>query len=81
MLIVMGGPPGTGRTTPARLLAARTGAVRLRVDSNAAEAFPEHSLEQNQWPRPAGGGRRYRLISGSTGKVWLCQIRREGSSG
>ena len=32
---------------------------------------------------PAGdrSGRRYRLISGSTGKVWLCQIRREGSSG
>jgi hypothetical protein len=26
-------------------------------------------------------GRRYRLISRSAGKVWLCQIRREGSSG
>lgn len=26
-------------------------------------------------------GRRYRLISRSAGKVWLCQISREGSSG
>jgi predicted kinase len=29
----MGGLPGTGKTTPARLLAARTGAVHLRIDT------------------------------------------------
>ncbi|MEU6367511.1 AAA family ATPase [Streptomyces sp. NPDC046931] len=33
MLIVMGGLPGTGKTTLARLLAARVGAVHLRVDT------------------------------------------------
>ncbi|MET8450257.1 AAA family ATPase [Streptomyces sp. NPDC005209] len=33
MLIVMGGLPGTGKTTLARLLAARIGAVHLRVDT------------------------------------------------
>lgn len=33
MLIVMGGLPGTGKTTLARLLAARIGAVHLRVDA------------------------------------------------
>ncbi|MEU6591095.1 AAA family ATPase [Streptomyces sp. NPDC046881] len=33
MLIVLGGLPATGKTTLARLLAARTGAVHLRVDT------------------------------------------------
>lgn len=33
MLIVMGGLPATGKTTLARLLAARIGAVHLRVDT------------------------------------------------
>lgn len=33
MLIVIGGLPGTGKTTLARLLAARIGAVHLRVDT------------------------------------------------
>ncbi|WP_217551752.1 AAA family ATPase [Streptomyces sp. GbtcB6] len=33
MLIVIGGLPGTGKTTLARLLAARTGAVHLRIDT------------------------------------------------
>lgn len=33
MLIVMGGLPGAGKTTLARLLAARIGAVHLRVDT------------------------------------------------
>ncbi|OIJ99840.1 AAA family ATPase [Streptomyces monashensis] len=33
MLIVMGGLPGTGKTTLARLLAARIGAVHLRIDT------------------------------------------------
>jgi predicted kinase len=33
VFIVMGGLPGTGKTTLARLLAARTGAVHLRVDT------------------------------------------------
>ncbi|GAA3025494.1 hypothetical protein GCM10010448_04190 [Streptomyces glomeratus] len=33
MLIVMGGLPGTGKTTFARLLAARIGAVHLRADT------------------------------------------------
>ncbi|MFE4819467.1 AAA family ATPase [Streptomyces sp. NPDC056704] len=33
MLIVIGGLPGTGKTTLARLLAARLGAVHLRVDT------------------------------------------------
>lgn len=33
MLIVLGGLPGTGKTTLARLLAARLGAVHLRVDT------------------------------------------------
>lgn len=32
-LIVLGGLPGTGKTTIARLLARRTGAVHLRIDS------------------------------------------------
>ncbi|MFF3371584.1 AAA family ATPase [Streptomyces sp. NPDC002680] len=33
MLIVIGGLPGTGKTTLARLLAARIGGVHLRVDT------------------------------------------------
>ncbi|MFJ9010134.1 AAA family ATPase [Streptomyces canus] len=33
MLIVIGGLPATGKTTLARLLASRTGAVHLRVDT------------------------------------------------
>ncbi|MFF9673564.1 MULTISPECIES: AAA family ATPase [Streptomyces] len=33
MLIVIGGLPGTGKTTLARLLAARVGAVHLRIDT------------------------------------------------
>lgn len=33
MLIVIGGLPGTGKTTLARLLAARIGAVHVRVDT------------------------------------------------
>jgi predicted kinase len=33
MLIIIGGLPGTGKTTLARLLAARIGAVHLRVDT------------------------------------------------
>ncbi|MEV7432284.1 AAA family ATPase [Streptomyces griseoviridis] len=33
MLIVIGGLPGTGKTTLARLLAARIGAVHLRIDT------------------------------------------------
>ncbi|MER6418715.1 AAA family ATPase [Streptomyces sp. NPDC001137] len=33
MLVVIGGLPATGKTTPARLLAARTGAVHVRVDT------------------------------------------------
>ncbi|MBA4863446.1 AAA family ATPase [Streptomyces sp. PSKA54] len=33
MLIVIGGLPGTGKTTLARLLAARLGAVHLRIDT------------------------------------------------
>ncbi|MFE4214276.1 AAA family ATPase [Streptomyces sp. NPDC056844] len=33
MLIVIGGLPGTGKTTLARLLAVRTGAVHLRIDT------------------------------------------------
>ncbi|MER5183891.1 AAA family ATPase [Streptomyces sp. NPDC002896] len=33
MLIVIGGLPGTGKTTLARLLAARLGALHLRVDT------------------------------------------------
>lgn len=33
MLIVIGGLPGTGKTTLARLPAARTGAVHLRIDT------------------------------------------------
>lgn len=33
MLVVIGGLPATGKTTLARLLAARTGAVHLRVDT------------------------------------------------
>ncbi|MFE4958191.1 AAA family ATPase [Streptomyces sp. NPDC056653] len=33
MLIVIGGLPGTGKTTLARLLAARIGAIHLRVDT------------------------------------------------
>ncbi|MGQ4600797.1 AAA family ATPase [Nocardia sp. R6R-6] len=33
MLIVIGGLPGTGKTTLARLLAPRTGGVHLRVDT------------------------------------------------
>ncbi|KUN83509.1 AAA family ATPase [Streptomyces griseoruber] len=33
MLLVIGGLPGTGKTTLARLLAARLGAVHLRVDT------------------------------------------------
>ncbi|MFF4249790.1 AAA family ATPase [Streptomyces sp. NPDC001663] len=33
MLVVMGGLPATGKTTLARLLAARIGAVHLRVDT------------------------------------------------
>ncbi|NGN68273.1 AAA family ATPase [Streptomyces sp. A7024] len=33
MLIVIGGLPGTGKTTLSRLLAARIGAVHLRVDT------------------------------------------------
>lgn len=33
MLIVIGGLPGTGKTTLARLLAARIDAVHLRIDT------------------------------------------------
>lgn len=33
MLVVLGGLPATGRTTLARLLVGRTGAVHLRVDT------------------------------------------------
>ncbi|MER5527222.1 AAA family ATPase [Streptomyces sp. NPDC002677] len=33
MLIVIGGLPGTGKTTLARLMAARIGAVHLRIDT------------------------------------------------
>ncbi|WP_433731129.1 AAA family ATPase [Nocardia sp. CA-129566] len=33
MLIVIGGLPGTGKTTLARLLAGRIGAVHLRIDT------------------------------------------------
>ncbi|MFD6281352.1 AAA family ATPase [Streptomyces sp. NPDC060209] len=33
MLIVIGGLPGTGKTTLARLLASRIGAVHLRIDT------------------------------------------------
>ncbi|GHF15639.1 hypothetical protein GCM10014715_83620 [Streptomyces spiralis] len=33
MLIVIGGLPGTGKTTLARLLAARIGAVQVRIDT------------------------------------------------
>jgi hypothetical protein len=50
-------------------------------DANSAKAFLESSLEQNQWAPAGRVGRRYRLISGSAGKVWLSQIRREDSSG
>lgn len=49
MLIILGGLPGTGKSTVARLVAARTGAVWLRVDS----------LEQairDSWLRPADVG-------------------------
>ncbi|GHH23282.1 hypothetical protein [Streptomyces rubradiris] len=35
LLIAIGGPPGTGKATLARLLAARVGAVHLRNDPAA----------------------------------------------
>ncbi|MER6141898.1 AAA family ATPase [Streptomyces sparsogenes] len=41
MLIVIGGLPGTGKTTLARLLAARIGAVHLRVDTIEQAIVPD----------------------------------------
>ncbi|MCX4096462.1 AAA family ATPase [Nocardia sp. alder85J] len=33
VLIIAGGLPGTGKTTPTQLLSARIGAVHLRIDT------------------------------------------------
>lgn len=44
MLIVIGGLPATGKTTLARLLASRTGAVHLRVDTI------EQAVVRSDWP-------------------------------
>ncbi|CAM5722767.1 hypothetical protein SCANM63S_00919 [Streptomyces canarius] len=55
MLIVMGGLPGTGETTLARLLTARIGAVHLRVDT-IEQAIVRSGLAQH--PRRPGGLRR-----------------------
>ncbi|MEU6773507.1 AAA family ATPase [Streptomyces sp. NPDC046759] len=75
----MGGLPGTGKTTHARLLAARIGAVHLRVDTieqaivrSGAAPAPDWSrgLRRRTCPRrgtSAAGAERDHGIGQSTG--------------
>lgn len=51
MLIVIGGLPGIGKTTLARLLAARLGAVHLRVDT-IEQAIVRAGLARHPVGRP-----------------------------
>ncbi|MDH6214507.1 AAA family ATPase [Streptomyces pseudovenezuelae] len=59
MLIIIGGLPGTGKTTLSRLLAARLGAVHLRVDT-IEQALVRSGLAQHP-VGPAGYAVGYAL--------------------
>lgn len=56
MLIILGGLPGAGKTTIARELALRLGAVHIRIDS-IEQATRDSGVITGRAPRP---GRRNR---------------------
>jgi predicted kinase len=50
MLIILGGLPATGKTTIARLLAARIGAVHLRIDTIEEAIFAARPSQTERGP-------------------------------
>ncbi|GKV79057.1 hypothetical protein PEC106568_42300 [Pectobacterium carotovorum subsp. carotovorum] len=52
MLIILGGLPGTGKSTIARLLASRLNAVWLRIDSIEQSLFGQKKSQCLIWGLP-----------------------------